>query len=229
LYSYDGDLSFRVGMEADELDMVRDGEYIALESGDTRYVRWVKGDSYGTVEVDYGSIAMATGRVYENDRVLYGFNDEVHEDLLDRNPNAYIQGLEIKGGTFPEPMTLNIYADRDDYIYENDEGQLKIASGLKWDNNDDAWVGKITKGKSYVISDSKLRSAPYGSGSYDDDDEYVEDSSSSSRPSNDYYNPDTGGGSGTVVAVSAIVAILAITIVSVVMSTVLSVKNIKKQ
>lgn len=225
-YSFDGELTFRVGMDNNDREMLRDGDDIYLESGDVEYVRWVRGDSYGNVTVEYGDIAYATGRVTENDKMLYGFSDEVHEDILDRNPDAYIQGLDIKGTSFPNSLNLYIPCSKNDYIYENDEGQLKI-SAAKWDSEEEAWKLKLTKGKSLLVSDSKLRSAPYGSGNnYDDDDKdddrYVEDEESSSRPSNDYFNPDTGGGSGSVVAISAIVAILAIAILSVIMSTLLS-------
>lgn len=229
-FTYDGELAFRVGMQNNDREMVRDGETIYLESDDTEYVRWVRGDSYGTVTVEYGDIAYATGRVLENDKVLYGFSDEVHDDLLDRNPDAYIQGLEIKGTSFPNSLTLYILASKGDYIYENDEGQLKQSS-VKWDGDEEAWTTKLTRGKSFIISDEKLRSAPYGSGNYDDedDDSYADyDDEESSSSNNSYYNPDTGGGSGSVVAVAAIVAILALAIVSVVMSTLLSSKNIKK-
>lgn len=232
-FTYDGNLEFRVGMENSDREMLRDGDSIYLDSGTNEYVRWVKGDSYGNVTVEYGDIAYATGRVMENDKVLYGYSDEVHEDILDRNPNAYIQGLDIKGTSFPNALTLYITANKNDYIYDNNEGQLKQSSA-KWDSDEDAWVIKLTKGRSFIISDEKLRSAPYGSGNYDDEDEddgyadYDDEESSSSSSGNIYFNPDTGGGSGSVVAVSAIVAILALAIVSIVMSTLLSSKSIKK-
>lgn len=229
-FTYDGDLEFRVGMSNNDREINRDGDDIYLESGESEYVRWRGGDSYGKVTIEYGDIAYATSRVVENDKVLYGFSDEVHDDILDRNSSAYIQGLDIKGTSFPNTLTLYILADKGDYIYENNEGQLKQSSA-KWDSDEDAWVIKLTKGKSFIISDEKLRSAPYGSGSYDDDDDddrYADDDDSSSSSGNNYYNPDTGGGSGSVVAVSAIVAILALAIVSIVMSTLLSSKSMKK-
>ncbi|MEG2074752.1 MAG: hypothetical protein RRY54_08285, partial [Angelakisella sp.] len=111
-YKYDGELSFRVDIESDQVEMARDGVDIDLESGDNRYVRWVRGDSYGNVTVDYGAIGYGKGRVMENDKVLYGFTDTVPDELLDRNPDAYIQALNIKGSTFPNPLAVTILASR---------------------------------------------------------------------------------------------------------------------
>ncbi|MEG1777388.1 MAG: hypothetical protein RR209_00275, partial [Angelakisella sp.] len=143
----------------------------------------------------------------------------------------------IKGSTFPNPLAVTILAARSDYLYENNEGQLTTASGMKWSNEDGAWVGRITRGKNFIIADRKIRSAPYGSGINEDrpDSGYVEDDRPS--PSDDstgssggnYYNPDTGGGSGTVAAVAGIVAILAISLLSVVMSSLISLKEIKRE
>lgn len=231
-FKFDGSISFRVGLEVEYEDMYRDGVEISLNSGESRYIKWEKGagDGYGNAIISYGNMAYAEGRVLEGDKVYYSYDDTVDWELEDNNPDAYIQAVNMGTSNFPQAMQLQLLANKGDYIYEYNNGKLASATGLKWSEEDYAWVGKLTKGKHYVISDTRLRSVSGGttggsSNDYDDED----DGKSSSVPSydNDYYNPSTGGGSNVAVAVSAIVAILAVAALSIIMSTILAVK--KKQ
>lgn len=219
VFEHDGNLRFSVGLETEEQSPYKDGVDIDLESGDQQYVRWSGGDSYGTVRVNYGSLAYAEGRVYEDDKNLYYFSDEVDSNLEDANPSAYISAVNMGNGSYPNGLTVQLLANKSDYIYEYAGGKLS-ATTLKWSEDDYAWVGKVTKGKHYVVSDTRLRGASGATGG---------DSSSSNDADNSYDNPydnpDTGAGSNLAVTISAIVAIVAISVVSIIMSTIVTVKK----
>lgn len=223
VYEFDGNLRFKVGLFSDDEAMVRDGFELNLIDGDRKYIRWVKGDGYGQVRVSYGNSAYAEGRVFENDKVLYSCNETVDPDLEDANPGAFITSIDMGGGSFPEIMSVQLLANKGDYIYEYVNGNLKAATGLKWSEDDYAWIGKITTGKHYVFSDVRLRSV---SGSTTGSTTTDTSSSSSNDYSGEYYgNPETGGGSNVAVAISAIVAVLSIAVVSIIMSTILAIKR----
>lgn len=229
IFIVDDEIEFHLGVTAEDVDMYRGGVDIYLDNGDSRYIRWRdgNGDGYGTVTVEYGNMLVGTSRVFEDDKVLYSYSNEIDDKLQDNNYNAYITAVDMGSAKFPTAMKIQLLASRSDYIYEYNGTQLKAATGLKWDSDEDAWVGSLTSGKHYIISDTRLRSV---SGSTTGGNSSSDDSSSSSSGSgNQYYNPNTGGSGGNVaVAVSAIVAIVAIAMVSIIMSTILSVKKMKK-
>lgn len=221
-------ISFRVGLDTEDWDVDSDGTTVTLNDGDKKYIEWTSSSS-GRISVDYAGVAYTEGRVYDGDKVLYYCSTEVDEKLEDANPSAFISAINMGTSEFPTSVTVQLIANKSDYIYEYNNGKLTAATGLKWNNDDYAWVGKIPRGKHYVFSDTKLRSVSGGTvggaTSDDDYDDYDDDSSTTTPNDPSYYNPETGGGSNVAVAISAIAAILAIAALSIIMSTILGIKK----
>ena len=62
----------------------------------------------------------------------------------------------VKTPSFNKNGTVYIYADEDAYIYEVTADGAKEISGLKWDEDYEAWTFKTRTLKSYAISDVEL-------------------------------------------------------------------------
>ena len=87
----------------------------------------------------------------------------------------------VKTPSFNKNGTVYIYADEDAYIYEVTADGAKEISGLKWDEDYEAWTFKTRTLKSYAISDVELTEKTV-----------TEDDSSSTTEDGGKKNPDTG-------------------------------------
>ena len=87
----------------------------------------------------------------------------------------------VKEPSFNKNGVAYIYADEDAYIYEVTADGAKEISGLKWDEDYEAWTFKTRTLKSYAISDVELTEKTV-----------TEDDSSSSTTDGGKKNPDTG-------------------------------------
>ena len=83
--------------------------------------------------------------------------------------------------SFNKNGTVYLYLDEDVFIYEVTEDGAKEISGLKWDEDYEAWTFKTRTLKSYAISDVELTEKTV-----------TEDDSSSSTTDGGKENPDTG-------------------------------------
>ena len=131
---------------------------LALDTatGSGNLVKFVAGDAYGTVNLDFEDVAYATGRVYKNDLVFLKFNQDVDTDIVKKYPDADLTFVNFKGApTFNSNMELEIYADEDMYIYEVKDKKVAPCN-LKWDEDSYAFTGKVRTLGAYVISDTKL-------------------------------------------------------------------------
>ena len=86
----------------------------------------------------------------------------------------------VKTPSFNKNGTVYIYADEDAYIYEVTADGAKEISGLKWDEDYEAWTFKTRTLKSYAISDVELT------------EKTVTEDDSSSTTDGGKENPDTG-------------------------------------
>ncbi|MBM6922715.1 hypothetical protein H9X81_03280 [Hydrogenoanaerobacterium saccharovorans] len=87
----------------------------------------------------------------------------------------------VKEPSFNKNGVAYIYADEDAYIYEVTADGAKEISGLKWDEDYEAWTFKTRTLKSYAISDVELTEKTV-----------TEDDSSSTTEDGGKKNPDTG-------------------------------------
>ena len=85
-----------------------------------------------------------------------------------------------KEPSFNKNGVAYIYADEDAYIYEVTADGAKEISGLKWDEDYEAWTFKTRTLKSYAISDVELTEKTVT----EDKDDTTEDGGKE--------NPDTG-------------------------------------
>ena len=150
--------------------------------------------SYMTTEIDFEGEAYAEGRVYDGDEVFYGLNMDADTDILKAYPDAEMRFFEIEGNGFPTPLSFELYAAEDEYVYAVKDGKL-AKSGLKWDEDVYAWTGKVRSAVKYVISDIELDTSAVVDG--ETDGEVTE-------------NPETGAndvvGVATALAVVSLVA-----------------------
>ena len=86
----------------------------------------------------------------------------------------------VKEPSFNKNGVAYIYADEDAYIYEVTADGAKEISGLKWDEDYEAWTFKTRTLKSYAISDVELT------------EKTVTEDDSSSTTDGGKENPDTG-------------------------------------
>ena len=94
---------------------------------------------------------------------------------------ANLSFLEFEGTpSFNKNGVAYIYADEDAYIYEVTADGAKEISGLKWDEDYEAWTFKTRTLKSYAISDVEL------------DEKTVTEDNTSSTTDGGKTNPDTG-------------------------------------
>ena len=188
----------RVGYELEEYECNSDGQDINITEDESVLVKWTSGDSYGMAQIYYDDYAYAEGRVYKNDKVLYSFTTDLDSSVYKKYPEADLSCIHILG-TFPSKMTFYLYADEDQYVYRYDNGKI-TTSGLKWRDDDAAWVGTITEGYCYLISDIKLKTTSTGSGSSSGSssgnrDNWViidDDEENSNNNNNGIYYPSNG-------------------------------------
>ena len=86
----------------------------------------------------------------------------------------------VKEPSFNKNGVAYIYADEDAYIYEVTADGAKEISGLKWDEDYEAWTFKTRTLKSYAISDVELN------------EKTVTEDNTSSTTDGGKENPDTG-------------------------------------
>ena len=214
-YTYaNGKIEIELGWDKSTVAVTDADAEINLTAGDALYVEYDKdetattgsnngsditvsyGDpaSYMTTEIDFEGEAYAEGRVYDGDEVFYGFNMDADTDILKAYPDAEMRFFEIEGNGFPTPLSFELYAAEDEYVYAVKDGKL-ANSGLKWDEDVYAWTGKVRSAVKYVISDIELDTSAVVDGETDGE---VTD------------NPETGAndvvGVATALAVVSLVA-----------------------
>lgn len=115
--------------------------------------------SYAVINATYGDVAYTEGRVYDGDKVIYNYTQSVNTSILKAYPDAEIEFVNMKTSDLPATCYFELYADEDEYVYKVENGKL-VKSGLKWDEDVYAWVGKYRTPCTYVISDIPLSLTP---------------------------------------------------------------------
>ena len=109
------------------------------------------------------------------------WNSDFNKELAAMYDYANIDFINfVKEPSFNKNGVAYIYADEDAYIYEVTADGAKEISGLKWDEDYEAWTFKTRTLKSYAISDVEL------------DEKTVTEDDSSSTTDGGKKNPDTG-------------------------------------
>jgi hypothetical protein len=138
---------------------ITDDDYDVTPAYDTavamKFVANDDGTAYTTVNAYYGDIAYTEGRVYDGDKVVYKYNQDTTTSILKAYPDAELEFVNMKTSDLPATCYFELYADEDEYVYKLENGKL-VRSGLKWDDDVYAWVGKYRTACTYVISDIPL-------------------------------------------------------------------------
>lgn len=164
-YKYFGENELYVGYDSTKANLE-----VPLDSSpeykDGTIVKFVKGADtsivYETASLSTGDVYME-GRVYDGDKVYVGVDYDVNKDILKMDDTAAMRFINIKLSGLPTANTLKLTAEEDEFVYKIVDGKL-TPSGLKWSDDDYAWVGKIRSTTSFVISDVELKSAPAAEG-----------------------------------------------------------------
>ncbi len=161
IYVYQGTLELTVGATPEVVDFDREGTYISLVSNENKFVKFNStGSSYGDITIDYTSNATGKMRVFDGQRGFLYFDDDVNPSFSKLNPNAYIWAVNLGDKKLPSTMTLYLYADKNDYIYQNTNGSLRLLgqNDMTYDDNLKAWKIQLTTAKNFIISDKALYS-----------------------------------------------------------------------
>jgi hypothetical protein len=161
-YSFDGTgkMYGQVGYDfTNNKITITDDDYDVNPAYDTavamKFVANDDGTAYTTVNAYYGDIAYTEGRVYDGDKVVYRYNQDTTTSILKAYPDAELEFVNMKTSDLPATCYFELYADEDEYVYKLENGKL-VRSGLKWDDDVYAWVGKYRTACTYVISDIPL-------------------------------------------------------------------------
>ena len=201
---YTATIDTTVGYAAAALTLgsVGDTVTIADAMSETGNVYKVEGAAYGNLELSAaaGSVDMfATVRVYKDEKFFFGANTDADTAILKANTDVdgEIAFLNFAGTpSFSSNATVEFYADKDWFVYENNNGKL-TKSAAKWDEDTGAFVLKTRTLGSYVFSEKELASAAASTDSKD-------------NTNTDVKNPETGVdnfvGVAMVLAVVSLVA-----------------------
>lgn len=155
-YTFAGEKELFVGYPENKNELDGDANF---ENGElVKFIDTGKETPYETAELSEGDVYLE-GRVYKDDKVFVKVDNKVNKDILKASEEADIRFYNIKTNGFPSSTTIQLSAEEDEFVYKVVDGKI-TASGLKWSEDDYAWVGKIRSTVSYVVSDVELKAAP---------------------------------------------------------------------
>lgn len=184
------DISEKIGHTVTDVNLTSSG-ITALSDGMNKIAK----DSsvpYGDVSYSVGEM-MLEGRAYGGDKIFIKGSQKANTSVLKAYPEADMRFVSMETNGLPTSFNVLLAAEEDEFIYKiNSDGKL-AASGLKWSDDDYAWVGKVRSTTNYVISDTRLTISSV--------EEEVEGSTEAT-------NPDTGA--NDVVGVAAALAVVSL-------------------
>lgn len=172
---------------------------MSVYPSDDEIVKFVAGDDYGTANFRFfGGDVYAEVRIYKDEKFNLTTTTEANKDIVKANPEADLSFYSFPATpAFSNNATVEISAEKGDYLYEIKDGKL-VTSNFKWKDDQYAFTGKARVLGRYVVSDVKLRNVSSGS-------DASSGSSSTSTP-NISNPPNTGANDvvGVAVALAAV-------------------------
>lgn len=169
---------------------------------DDKIIKFIAGDDYGTASFRFfGGDIYAEVRVYKNEKFNLTTSTEANKDIVRANPEAELSFYSFPAApAFSNNATVEISAEKGDYLYEIKDGKL-VTTNFKWKDDLYAFTGKTRVLGRYVVSDEKLRNVSSGS-----------DASSGSGSTPNISNPPNTGANdvvGVAVALAAVALVAA--------------------
>ena len=177
--------SFDLGVTyAPAAEVVKTYEGETLEAGKTGIYKFDSED--GEIDIEFGDQALFTVDVTGQGKLNLAWSTSFDGEIADKDKSANMDFITFKGEpSFNKNGTLYIYADKDSFLYQVVDGELK-AVDAEYDEDYEAWkLTTRTLGR-YVISDKELDLDAINT--VEDDT----DSSSSTTEDGGKKNPDTG-------------------------------------
>ena len=155
-----------------------------LESGKTGIVAFDK--EAGEIDIEFGDeTALFTVDVTGQSKLNLAWSTSFDGEIADKDKSANMDFITFKGEpSFNKNGTLYIYADKDTFLYQVVDGELK-AVDADYDEDYEAWKLTTRTLRRYVISDKELDLDAINTVEDDTD-------SSSSTTDGGKKNPDTG-------------------------------------
>ena len=160
VFTYQGDLQFRLGAVPEIVPFDEYGGYISLVDGESRFVKFASESAkYADISVEFSNHARGKLRVFDGTSGFLYYDDDINPALANLNKNAYVWALNLGNRKLPSVMTLYIYSGPNDYIYQNINGSLQLLNNsMAYDESEGAWRINLTKAINFVISDKPLYS-----------------------------------------------------------------------
>ena len=176
--------SFDLGVTyAPAAEVVKTYEGETLEAGKTGIYKFDSED--GEIDIEFGDQAIFTVDVTGQGKLNLAWSTSFDGEIADKDKSANMDFITFKGEpSFNKNGTLYIYADKDSFLYQVVDGELK-AVDADYDEDYEAWkLTTRTLGR-YVISDKELDL---------DEINTVEDDKDNTSSTTDggKENPDTG-------------------------------------
>lgn len=176
--------SFDLGVTyAPAAEVVKTYEGETLEAGKTGIYKFDSED--GEIDIEFGDQALFTVDVTGQGKLNLAWSTSFDSEIADKDKSANMDFITFKGEpSFNKNGSLYIYADKDTFLYQVVDGELK-AVDADYDEDYEAWkLTTRTLGR-YVISDKELDL---------DEINTVEDDKDNTSSTTDggKENPDTG-------------------------------------
>lgn len=140
----------------------------------------------GEIDIEFGDQALFTVDVTGQGKLNLAWSTSFDGEIADKDKSANMDFITFKGEpSFNKNGTLYIYADKDTFLYQVVDGELK-AVDAEYDEDYEAWKLTTRTLRRYVISDKELDLDAINT--VEDDT----DASSSTTEDGGKKNPDTG-------------------------------------
>ena len=154
-----------------------------LVAGETGIYKF---DDDGEIDIEFGDQALFTVDVTGQGKLNLAWSTSFDGEIADKDKSANMDFITFKGEpSFNKNGTLYIYADKDSFLYQVVDGELK-AVDAEYDEDYEAWKLTTRTLRRYVISDKELDLDTINT--VEDDT----DASSSTTTDGGKENPDTG-------------------------------------
>ena len=159
-FVYGGPDEFKVGYAIDPANgIINDGTASYVNGEMVKFTSDT--ENYATADMTQDEVYLE-GRVYKNDKVFVEVKPTPSDDgkaVMKENGDAEMSFYRVITNGFPSNNTIQLSVDKENFVYQVKDGKL-VESGLKWSDDDYAFVGKIRSSTKYVVSDIELTYAP---------------------------------------------------------------------
>lgn len=119
--------------------------------------------SFRDATINLGDVYVSA-RIFDGEKFYFSVDNKADLDIIKANAETDAERIDFfkfkSNPTFSQRATVELPGEKGDFVYELKDGKLTKASAFKWNEEINAFEGKVLTLGNYVVSDVELKSAP---------------------------------------------------------------------